>query len=99
MAENNEIHKHEHSVGYGYYVLIWLTLISLTCVTVAVAGLNFGSYILLIAMIVAGIKSMLVINVFMHIKFEEPVFKLFFALIIATLIVLFVLTSFDVLFR
>lgn len=99
MAENNEIHKHEHSVGYGYYVLIWLTLISLTCVTVAVAGLNFGSYILLIAMIVAGIKSMLVINVFMHIKFEDPVFKLFFALIIATLIVLFVLTSFDVLFR
>lgn len=99
MAENNEIHKHEHSVGYGYYVLIWLTLISLTCVTVAVAGLNFGSYILLIAMIVAGIKSMLVINVFMHIKFEDPVFKIFFALIIATLIVLFVLTSFDVLFR
>ncbi len=99
MSEKNEIHKHEHSVGYGYYVLIWLTLISLTCVTVAVAGLNFGSYILLIAMIVAGIKSMLVINVFMHIKFEDPVFKLFFALIIATLIVLFVLTSFDVLFR
>jgi len=98
---SNEItnKEHSHSQGYGYNILIWLTLLSLTCVTVAVAGLDLGPYILLAAMLVAGIKSALVINIFMHIKFDDPIFKAFFALIIAVLIVIFVLTSFDVLYR
>jgi len=35
----------------------------------------------------------------MHIKFDDPIFKLFFSLIIFTLFVLFVLTAFDILYR
>lgn len=91
--------NHSHSPGYGHNILIWLTLLSLTTVTVAIAGLDLGPYILLTAMIVASIKSALVINVFMHIKFDDPIFKLFFALVLFTIIVLFVLTAFDVLYR
>ena len=91
--------EHKHVPSYGNNILIWLTLLSLTCVTVAVAGLDLGPYILLTAMVVAAIKSALVINVFMHIKFDDPIFKIFFALIILTLTVLFILTAFDVLYR
>ncbi len=99
MAENVTHDEDKHSPGYGYNILVWLTLLSLTCVTVAVAGLDLGPYILLTAMIIAAIKSTLVINIFMHIKFDDPIFKLFFSLIILTLVVLFVLTAFDVLYR
>lgn len=99
MSENVANNEHKHSPGYGYNILVWLTLLSLTCVTVAVAGLDLGPYILLTALVIASIKSALVINIFMHIKFDDPIFKLFFALIIFTLIVLFVLTAFDVLYR
>lgn len=97
--ENKIETEHAHSPGYGYYILIWLTLVSLTCLTVASAGMNFGPYILLIALIVASIKSTLVVNIFMHIKFEDLIFRLFFALILSTLIVLFILTAFDVFYR
>lgn len=99
MSDNTITNEHKHTPSYGYNILVWLTLLSLTCVTVAVAGLDLGPYILLTAMVVASIKSALVINVFMHIKFDDPIFKLFFALIIFTLVVLFVLTAFDVLYR
>lgn len=99
MAHDTSAKEQHHSPGYGYNILIWLTLLSLTCVTVAVAGLDLGPYILLTAMVVAAIKSTLVINVFMHIKFDDPIFKLFFVLIIFTLVVLFVLTASDVLYR
>lgn len=99
MSHDTNSNEHAHVPSYGYNILIWLTLLSLTCITVAVAGLDLGPYILITAMVVAAIKSALVINVFMHIKFDDPVFKIFFALIIFTLIVLFVLTAFDVLYR
>ncbi len=91
--------EHKHIPSYGNNILIWLTLLSLTCVTVAVAGLDLGPYILLTAMVVAAIKSALVINVFMHIKFDDPIFKLFFTVVIITLFVLFTITAFDVLYR
>lgn len=99
MAHDTSANEHHHSPSYGYNILIWLTLLSLTCVTVAVAGLDLGPYILLTAMVVAAIKSALVINIFMHIKFDDPIFKVFFTLIIFTLIVLFVLTASDVFYR
>lgn len=99
--ENTHEHKqeHKHADGYGFYILTWLTLLSLTCITVAVAGLNLGAYILLTALVVAGIKSVLVINVFMHIKIDDPIFKVFFALVVFTIAVLFILTAFDVFYR
>ncbi len=99
MEENIVHQEHKNTPGYGYNILIWLTLISLTCVSVAVAGLDLGAYILLTALVIATIKSTLVINIFIHIKFDDPIFKLFFSLIIFTLFVLFVLTAFDILYR
>jgi hypothetical protein len=37
--------------------------------------------------------------VFMHIKYEEPIFKVFILLSIATLFIIFLLTFFDVFYR
>ena len=98
MEHGNTEHK-EHSHGYGLYVLVWLGLIALTSITVTVAGVDFGQYALPIAMLIAAIKSGLVINYFMHIKFEEPIFKVFLLLSGMTLLVIFVLTFFDVFYR
>ena len=98
MEENKTEHK-EHSHGYGLYVLVWLGLIALTSITVTVAGVDFGKLALPIAMLIASIKSALVINYFMHIKFEEPIFKAFLLLSGMTLLVIFVLTFFDVIYR
>jgi cytochrome c oxidase subunit 4 len=95
----NEHSEKNHSVGYGTYVLIWLVLVGLTITTVSISGFNFGDVALVVALIIAAIKSSFVINVFMHIKFEEKIFKVFIALALMTLLAVFVLTSFDVFFR
>ncbi len=89
----------KHIIGYNTYILVWLSLLALTAITVSIAGIHLGDYTLLIAMFIAAIKSALVINIFMHIKFDEPIFKVFLALSGFTLLIIFVLTFFDFIYR
>jgi cytochrome c oxidase subunit 4 len=98
MQENNSSHS-EHHIGYGTYLLVWISLIAFTSITVTIAGIDLGDYTLAIAMTIAAIKSALVINIFMHIKFEDPIFKVFLAISGLTLLVIFTLTFFDYLYR
>ncbi len=67
----------EHADGYGQLILIWFGLVALTGLTVALAGINLGRWIVLSALTIASIKSLLVLNVFMHLKFEDRIFRIF----------------------
>lgn len=96
MSENRST---EHLVSYGTYFLVWLSLISLTALTVAIAGVDFGKFAILIALFIAAIKSTLVISYFMHIKFDDLIFKVFLLVALATLASIFILTAFDVFYR
>ncbi|MBU2493007.1 MAG: cytochrome C oxidase subunit IV family protein [Bacteroidetes bacterium] len=96
--EKQTEHKHHH-VGYGTLILIWVALIALTSITVTIAGISLGSYTLFVALFIAAIKSSLVINIFMHIKFDEPIFKVFLIVSGFTLIVIFILTFSDFIYR
>lgn len=72
-----EEHHHEEHHGYGFFTAIWIGLIALTALTVAIAGVDMGVYTVPLALLIAGIKAMLVINYFMHIKFDTPLVKWF----------------------
>jgi cytochrome c oxidase subunit 4 len=71
----DETHQHMH--GYGIYILVWLGLLTLTGVTVTVAGINFGALTIATALVVASVKSYLVLTIFMHLRIEQKVFKIF----------------------
>lgn len=88
-----------HEISYSTYLLVWVSLLALTSVTVSVAGIHLGEYTLLIALLIAAVKSSLVINIFMHIKFEDPIFKVFLVISGFTLLVVFSLTFFDYIYR
>ena len=94
--ENSET---KHINGYGVYILVWVALLALTSLTVSVAGVNLEQYTLFIALTIAAFKSYLVITIFMHIKFDDPIFKLFIIVSILTLFVIFILTFVDYSFR
>lgn len=99
---NETTHQQEnlhHTPSYGANIMVWLILVSLTVVTVAVAGLDIGQYILPVALGIAAIKSIFVVNVFMHIKSEDLLFKVFIILVTATIAIIFTITAFDVFFR
>mgnify|MGYP000900412354 FL=1 len=94
--EHNNTEKHGSS--YTTLILVWIGLLALTSITVTVAGISLGQYTLFVALLIAAIKSGFVINIFMHIKFEDPIFKVFIAVSGVTLIVIFFLTFADYLF-
>ena len=97
-------HQHEgesvaHAPGYAQYVLIWLGLLGLTALTVALAGIQLGRWVIITALTIASIKSMLVLNVFMHLRSEERTFKVFVAVAVVTLAIFITLTFFDYAFH
>jgi len=88
-----------HHPSYGVNIAVWIGLLALTSITVAVAGINLGSLALSVALIIALVKSMFVVNFFMHVKFDSKIIKLFIAVCIIVFITMFVLTFFDLTFR
>lgn len=96
MQEN---HSHEHIVSYATYIYIWLGLLALTALTVTIAGINLGDITIVVALVIAMIKSILVVNVFMHIKFDQVMFKIFVLVGFLTLVAIFILTFSDYLYR
>jgi cytochrome c oxidase subunit 4 len=101
MEENNhtKVDGHSHIIDYGTYVLVWLALLAFTALTVSASGIHFGGVTLLIALMIAMIKSALVLNYFMHIKYDDVVFKVFIGLGIFTLLSAILGTFSDYLFR
>lgn len=87
------------SSHYGQYILIWLGLVALTALTVALAGISLGRWVILTALTIASIKSAMVLFNFMHLHSEEKVFKVFVAVTVLTLAIFVVLTFFDYAFR
>ncbi len=85
---------------YKAYFWVWLGLILFTGITVSVAGRDLGRWSVLIALLIAGTKSGLVFNYFMHMRTEKGLlFKLIIPGVLAVLLVFIGLTFSDVAFR
>jgi len=91
--------QHEHIVPYKTFAIIWGILLVLTGVTVWVAQYNLGALNIWVALTIASVKSGLVVAFFMHMKYEQPLFKIS---LITTLVILAIFIGFnffDVLYR
>ncbi len=90
-------HNHEqaHVVEYGKYIFVWISLLAFTGITVSVAGINFGNWTIVIALLIASVKSWYVLNYFMHLKYEDVVFKVFIFVALLTLGIFIALTFID----
>ncbi len=91
--------EHAHIVPYKTFAIVWIGLLSLTGITIAVAQYDLGVLNVWVALGIAVLKSGLVVAVFMHMKYENRLFKLsLFAAL--TILALFIgLNFFDVLYR
>lgn len=89
----------DHGGGYGQYLLIWVGLLALTALTVSLAGVQLGRWVIITALTIASIKSVLVLQVFMHLRSEERMFRVFVAVAVVTLLIFIVLTFFDYAFH
>jgi len=90
-----------HSVKYSTYIFVWMGLLILTGLTYTVAvRIHPGGWAILVALAIAGTKSGLVLNYFMHLRSEKPlIFKVIIPLVMAVFLVFILLTFSDVAFR
>ena len=79
--------------------MVWLALLALTALTITVASLHFGRWSVLAAIIIATIKGTLVLMYFMHLRYEDRVFRIMLLLALFTLAIIMLLTFVDVLLR
>ncbi len=86
-------------VSLGTYLMVWLALLALTALTIAVASMHFGAWSVLAAIVIATIKGTLVLLYFMHLRYEDRMFRIMLLLTLFTLAVIMLLTFVDVLLR
>ena len=68
--------EHAHIVPYKTFLIIWIALLILTGVTIVVAQYNLGPLNIWVALGIATLKAGLVVAVFMHMQYENRLFKL-----------------------
>jgi cytochrome c oxidase subunit 4 len=88
-----------HAVDYGAYVTVWLALMILLALTVTAAGLGLGALSVLAVLAIAGVKSALVLNYFMHLKYEGFLIRLVLFVGLAVLVIIIALTYLEVITR
>jgi cytochrome c oxidase subunit 4 len=88
-----------HIVPYKTFAIVWVGLLILTGITITVAQYNLGAMNIWVALGIAILKSGLVVAVFMHMKYENLLFKLSLFAALAILALFIGLNFFDVLYR
>jgi len=88
-----------HVLPLRLYLTIGAVLLLLTGATVTIAQYDFGSWNMVIAMLIAGLKATLVALFFMHLKYQHKFYALAFVIAILLLVVFIVFTMFDTISR
>jgi cytochrome c oxidase subunit 4 len=89
-----------HGTKYRTYIAVWAGLVVLTGITASVAGMQLGRWAIVLPLLIAGTKSGLVLNYFMHLRSERLlIFKVIIPLVMAVFLVFIILTFSDLAFR
>jgi cytochrome c oxidase subunit 4 len=88
-----------HIVPYRTYGLILLLLLVLTATSVAVTQIELTRWATIVALLLAATKSAFVLAVFMHLRFDQRVYKVMAIFVVLLITAVIVLTFFDYGFR
>jgi cytochrome c oxidase subunit 4 len=88
-----------HIVPYRTYGLILLLLLALTATSVAVTQIELTKWSTAVALLLASTKSAFVLAIFMHLKFDQKIFRVMAILIILLLVAVIIVTFLDYAFR
>ncbi|PXY00702.1 cytochrome-c oxidase [Marinifilum breve] len=91
--------QHTHIVKYKTYVYVLIALLFMTFVSVAVTEIDLGPYTVTMALLLASIKSVLVLLIFMHLKFDKKFYGIMVASVFLLLACVIVITFMDYLYR
>lgn len=88
-----------HIVGYPVLFAIWAALLGLTWLTVGLSGTGMGSFVIIAPFLIASVKAFLVVDYFMHLKYESGFFKYILLVVLGTVVVVAWLVYQDIAYR
>lgn len=88
-----------HIVSYRTYGLILFLLLILTAVSVAVTQIELTKWSTAVALILATTKSVFVLAIFMHLKFDQRIYRFMAIFVFLLLLAVIVVTFLDYAFR
>ncbi|MCF8368564.1 MAG: cytochrome C oxidase subunit IV family protein [Bacteroidales bacterium] len=93
--------KEHHIVPYKFHIGIWVGLIILTVMTVLVSvmGISLVAFSVVTALIIATAKAVVVVNYFMHLKYDNKIITIMLGITLLLFAVFIIFTAFDYLTR
>ena len=91
-------HKNHISTFKSQFFVL-LSLILLTVLTVTITSVHLGAFNTAAAMLIASVKATIVLLYFMHLKFDEKIYRFMVILVFAIYLVVIIITFFDYLYR
>jgi cytochrome c oxidase subunit 4 len=88
-----------HITPYSVYGKVLVALLVLTFITISSVHLSLGSLAVAVVLVIACTKGSLVLTYFMHLKFDQPVFRAMLGVVILLFATFITLTLVDYLFR
>ena len=96
MSDNND---KPHVVPYKTFVIVLLILVVFTFISIGVTSYDLGPLTVLTALLLAAIKTVLVLTYFMHLKYDIKLFAILAAAVMLLIGVVIFITFLDYLFR
>jgi len=90
----DEIKEHK-IVSFKTYIIILFLLISLTALSVFVTQIDLGNLSVIVALAIAGLKSLLVFAFFMHLLYDKKMYALMVAGVIMVMTLVLIITFLD----
>lgn len=88
-----------HIIPYGTFLKVLAVLITLTLLSVWLTSIHLGALTVLVALLVALIKSTFVLRIFMHLKLESTLLKVLTTGVIVLIGFVIIGTITDYIFR
>ncbi len=88
-----------HITSYALNLKVLLVLLILTMTSILVIKFHLGAYTVALALILASIKTTIVLTYFMHLKFENLILRLMVGGVFLLFAIIIVITFIDYYFR
>lgn len=88
-----------HITEYKVFAKVLLVLMFLTFVTIEITSIDLAAFTVTAALLVAGVKSFLVLSYFMHLKYESLLLKILVTMVFVLFIIIVLITFIDYSFR
>jgi cytochrome c oxidase subunit 4 len=92
-------HEESHITSYALNWKVLLVLLFLTMASILVIKIHLGAFTVAIALLLASIKTTIVLTYFMHLKFESLILRLMVGGVFLLFAIIIVITFIDYYFR